>query len=73
MSNDNMHLISKGHLNDIKRECLYWSNNCGGCETCLRMFPDTPPYNHQETYFLVLMIEARDKEIKRLKDLYEPG
>lgn len=60
-------LISPEHLEDIKKNCLFWSNNCGGCETCEREFRNPPLYDHQETYYLICMIEDRDKKIAELE------
>ncbi len=62
-------LISSEELESIKKECLLWSNNCGGCETCDRVFGGPPPlYDHQETFYLICMIEERDKRIKELEE-----
>jgi hypothetical protein len=62
-------VITPEDLKAIKENCLLWSNNCGGCETCSQFFGSkTPPYDHYETYQLVCMIEERDAEIKRLKE-----
>lgn len=61
-------------LEAIKENCLFWSNNCDGCETCAQVFAGKPPeYDHQETYMLITMIEARDKRIKELEDAKEQG
>lgn len=65
----NKDLISSEVLQEIKEECLFWSNNCGGCETCDREFKNPPLYNHQETFYLICMIEDRDKRIKELEEL----
>lgn len=65
-------LISSDELKAIKEECLLWGNNCGGCETCSHVFSNPPLYNHQETFYLICMIEDRDKKIKQLEtDLYD--
>jgi len=61
------HLISPEQLKEIKENCLLWSNNCGGCETCDQMFRNPPLYDHQETFYLICMIEERDKRIKELE------
>ena len=44
-------------LQNIRDNCSYWANNCGGCETCLRTFGDPPPYDHLETLMLVGMVQ----------------
>lgn len=44
-------------LQNIRDNCSYWANNCGGCETCLRTFGDPPPYDHLETLVLVGMVQ----------------
>ena len=63
-------LISKEQLENIKENCLFWSNNCGGCETCDRTFRGPPPlYDHRETFYLICMIEDRDERIKKLESL----
>lgn len=61
-------LISEEELKNIKEECLFWSNNCGGCETCDRTFANPPTYDHQETFYLICMIEDRNKRIKELEE-----
>lgn len=60
-------LISKEELENIRKDCVFWSNNCGGCETCDRTFGNPPLYDHQETFYLVCMIEDKDKRIKELE------
>ncbi len=60
-------LISPADLESIKKECLLWSNNCGGCETCNQFFSKPPLYDHQETFYLICMIEDRNKRIKELE------
>lgn len=60
-------LISQEQLEDIKKECLLWSHNCGGCETCSQFFGKPPLYDHQETFYLICMIEDRNKRIKDLE------
>jgi hypothetical protein len=61
-------MISPEQLKEIKEDCYLWANNCGGCETCERMFINPPLYDHQETLCLISMIENRDKKIKDLED-----
>ena len=64
---------SKGELKNIKDNCLLWANNCGGCETCTNVFgTKEPAYDHQETLNLVVMIEQRDLQIKRLQEQLIP-
>ena len=63
----NKDLISKEELDRIKDDCMHWANNCGGCETCYREFSKPPIYDPQETYYLICMIEDRDKKIKELE------
>jgi hypothetical protein len=65
---DSYNLIPKEELKNIKDNCAMQANNCGGCETCERMFSDPPPYDYQETYYLVVMIEERDKKIAELEE-----
>lgn len=43
-------------LDKIEENCAYWANNCGGCETCNRVFGNVPPYDHQETGELIAHI-----------------
>jgi hypothetical protein len=59
--------IPKEELEKIKEECLLWANNCGGCETCARFFANPPLYSHQETFYLICMIEKRDEKIAELE------
>lgn len=63
----NKDLISKKDIEQIKENCLFWANNCGGCETCSRTFTNSPLYDHQETFYLICMIEDRDKKIEDLE------
>lgn len=63
--------ISQEQLQKLKENCMYWANNCGGCETCTQLFAYPPPYDHHETFDLILMIEARDQKIKKLEEVLE--
>lgn len=65
MKNDQ---ISAEEIKNIKEECYYWANNCGGCETCNRIFSNPPLYDHEETLYLIYMIEDRDSKIKDLEE-----
>jgi hypothetical protein len=65
---NDMNLISPEVLQEIKNDCIAQSNNCGGCETCSQFFGSMPEYNHQETFYLICMIEARDEKIRELQD-----
>jgi hypothetical protein len=60
--------ISKEELNQIKENCLFNANNCGGCETCAQVFSGKPAeYDYRETFMLISMIEERDKRIAELE------
>lgn len=67
----NKDLISPEELKAIKEACALWGNNCGGCETCSQFFGKPPLYDHEETYYLVCMIENRNKRIKELEEKLE--
>jgi hypothetical protein len=64
-------LISPEELTSIKEHCIYWGNNCGGCEVCERLFSSPPLYDHQETFYLICMIEDRNKRIAELEEKLE--
>jgi hypothetical protein len=59
--------IPKEELEQMKIHRQIWANNCGGCETCASFFANPPLYDHKETYYLIGMIEARDKKIEKLE------
>lgn len=52
----------------IKEDCLYWCNNCGGCETCSQVFAVKPEYDHQETLALILQLEEAEKRVALMQD-----
>lgn len=64
--------ISAEFVQEIKKDCEFNANNCGGCETCAQVFAGKPrEYDYQETYSLIQMIEFRDQRIKQLEELLQ--
>jgi len=58
-------------IDKIKQEILYWSNNCGGCETCSQLFGNRElTYDPETVWKLIVLIEEKEKEIQRLR-VYE--
>jgi hypothetical protein len=65
---------TKQQLESIKEHATHLSNNCGECETCTREFGTAVPYDPEETYTLILMIERRNRIIDKLyKELHYLG
>jgi hypothetical protein len=61
------HEFTDEELAAIKEDCMFWANNCGGCETCIQTFKNPPLYDHQETFTLVKMIENLKRKISELE------
>jgi hypothetical protein len=57
--------FTEEELAEIKANCEFNSNNCGGCETCAQVFSGPPElYDYEETYRLILTIEQLRKELR---------
>lgn len=62
--------ISAEFVEEIKKDCLFNANNCGGCETCSQVFAGKPrEYDYEETYYLIQMIEFRNQRIAQLEEM----
>lgn len=51
-------------IQSVKDEILFWSNNCGGCETCDRLFGNQkePIYDMQTVYEIICFFEQKLKK-----------
>ena len=61
--------MTKEDLEMLKKDAIFWGNNCGGCETCSQVFGIRElTIDAQDLHELIVMIEERDKEIESLKE-----